>query len=61
MIVVEPRYSGPPNRGNGGYVSGLLAAHVDGTAEVTLRGPTPLGVRLTVEHHAGGVRMVDGA
>jgi hypothetical protein len=60
MIVIEPRYNGPPNCGNGGYVAGMIAAHVDGTAEVTLRRPTPLGVRLIVEQHAGGVRMVDG-
>lgn len=60
MIVIEPRYNGPPNCGNGGYVCGTIAAHVDGTAEVTLRRPTPLGVRLAVEQHAGGVRMLDG-
>jgi hypothetical protein len=60
MIVVERRYNGPPNCGNGGYVGGLIAAHVDGTAEVTLRKPTPLDVELTVERHAGGVRMRDG-
>lgn len=60
MIVIEPRYNGPPNCGNGGYVSGMIAAQVDGTAEVTLRRPTPLGVGLTVEQHASGVRMLDG-
>jgi hypothetical protein len=60
VIVIEPRYNGPPNCGNGGYVAGLLAAHVPDTAEVTLRRPTPLGVALTVEQHAGGVRMLDG-
>jgi hypothetical protein len=60
VIIIERRYSGPPNYGNGGYVSGTIAAHVDGTAEVTLRRPTPLGVGLTVEQHAGGVRMLDG-
>jgi hypothetical protein len=60
VIVIEPRYNGPPDCGNGGYVAGLLAAHVPDTAEVTLRRPTPLGVSLTVEQHAGGVRMLDG-
>lgn len=59
-MIIESRYNGPPNCGNGGYVSGMIAAHVDGTAEVTLRKPTPLDVRLTVEQHAGGVRMLDG-
>lgn len=60
MIVIGRRYNGPPNMGNGGYVAGTIAAHVDGTAEVTLRRPTPLDVELTVEQHAGGVRMLDG-
>lgn len=60
MIVIEPRYNGPPNCGNGGYVCATIAAHIDGVAEVTLRKPTPLGVPLTVEQHAGGVRMLGG-
>jgi hypothetical protein len=60
MMIIEPRYNGPPNCGNGGYVAGRIAGRVDGTAEVTLRKPTPLGVRLSVEQHAGGVRMLDG-
>ncbi|HEX5402593.1 MAG TPA: hypothetical protein VFX16_09855 [Pseudonocardiaceae bacterium] len=60
MIVIESRYNGPPNCGNGGYVGGVIAAHVNGTAEITLRRPTPLDVRLAVERHAGGVRMLEG-
>jgi hypothetical protein len=60
VISIEPRYNGPPNCGNGGYVSGTIAGHVDGIAEVTLRKPTPLGVPLTVDQHAGGVRMLAG-
>lgn len=59
-IVIEPRYQGPPNCGNGGYVAGMVAAHVDGTAEVTLRKPTPLGVPLDIDRHAGGVRVSHG-
>lgn len=52
-FVVHPRFCGPPRSGNGGYVSGRLAAYVDVTAdlpdvEVTLRSPPPLGVRLDV-------------
>jgi hypothetical protein len=59
-IVIEPRYSGPPNCGNGGYVAGMIAAHVNGTAEVTLCRPTPLRVPLVVDQHAGGVRVSHG-
>lgn len=47
-IVVEHRFRGPPNSGNGGYVAGRLAAFLDGAAEVTLRRPPPLDTDLTV-------------
>jgi hypothetical protein len=37
-LVVEARYCGPPNSGNGGYVAGLLARRLgEGPVEVTLR------------------------
>ena len=45
-IIIDERYCGPPNSGNGGYVCGRLAAHIQGGAEVTLRAPPPLGRRL---------------
>ena len=41
-IRIDRRFCGPPNSGNGGYVCGLLAAHIDGGAEITLRVPPPL-------------------
>jgi len=41
-IVIDRRYCGPPNSGNGGYVCGRLARHIAGGAEVTLRAPPPL-------------------
>jgi len=47
-IVIANRFCGPPNSANGGYVCGLLAGHIDGSAEVTLRAPPPLGQRLDV-------------
>src|SRR5438552_14612416 len=42
-VVIERRFCGPPNSANGGYVCGLLAAHIDGNAEITLLAPPPLG------------------
>jgi hypothetical protein len=60
-IVVGERFCGPPGTGNGGYVSGLVAAQLDTAAEVTLRAPVPLGVPLTVARTADGVRVTDGA
>ncbi|HET7647862.1 MAG TPA: hypothetical protein VFK17_04780 [Gaiellaceae bacterium] len=42
-IVVEPRFRGPEQSGNGGYCSGLFAlAHGGDVVEVTLRLPPPL-------------------
>ena len=41
-LVIDRRFRGPPNSGNGGYVCGSLARHVAGDAEVTLRAPPPL-------------------
>ena len=42
-FVIAARFNGPPNSGNGGYVSGRLAAlvergTVDGTVEVVSEG-----------------------
>ena len=45
-IIIDKRYCGPPNSGNGGYVCGRLAQHIPGAAEVTLRAPPPLDTPL---------------
>jgi hypothetical protein len=47
-VIIEKRYCGPPNSGNGGYVCGRLAQHIPGGAEVTLRAPPPLEKPLDV-------------
>jgi hypothetical protein len=61
-LTVDARFAGPPGVGNGGYVSGRMAALVGGPAEVTLRLPTPLGRPLrVVEGDDGVVRAMDGA
>jgi hypothetical protein len=56
-IVVEKRFCGPPKSANGGYVCGLLAAHVDGDAEITLLAPPPLGQRLDLVASEHGVEL----
>ncbi|AWM02205.1 hypothetical protein [Bradyrhizobium amphicarpaeae] len=53
-IIIDKRYCGPPNSGNGGYVCGRLARHVPGAAEVTLRAPPALDTPLAA------VAMDDG-
>lgn len=51
-VTIARRFRGPPNSGNGGYVCGVLARHIPGAAEVTLRSPPPLETQLDV-HDAG--------
>lgn len=71
-FVIGPRFNGPPNSGNGGYVAGRLAAQVQpgtdaeadgGTVEVTLRSPPPLGVQLEVRRAdaVADVELFDGS
>ena len=51
QIYIPARFNGPPGTGNGGYVAGLIAAHmrqagVSGAVEVSLRAPPPLETAL---------------
>jgi hypothetical protein len=49
-ITIDPRFVGPPNMTQGGYISGVLAEHLDSeTVEVTMRSPTPMGKPLTLD------------
>ena len=54
-IIIDKRFCGPPNSGNGGYVCGRLAQHIASGAEVTLRAPPPLDRPLSA------AAMEDGA
>jgi hypothetical protein len=56
-IVIEQRFCGPPRSANGGYVCGLLAAHIEGDAEITLLAPPPLGERLEIAAGERGVEL----
>lgn len=59
-LIIERRFHGPPDSGNGGYVAGRLAAGIAGPAEVTLRLPPPLEKEMTIEEDGnGGVRLMD--
>jgi hypothetical protein len=61
-IIIDRRYCGPPNSGNGGYVCGRLARHIPGGAEVTLRVPPPLDKPLDVAAaDDGSWQLRDGA
>lgn len=54
VVVIDERFNGPPGWANGGYVCGLLADHLGGVAEVTLRRPVPLVTPLAVAPLDGG-------
>jgi len=56
-VVIEHRFCGPPKSANGGYVCGLLAAHIDGDAEITLLAPPPLGQQLGIVAGEHGVEL----
>ncbi|MCA6122046.1 hypothetical protein J6500_09070 [Bradyrhizobium sp. WSM 1704] len=57
-LVIDRRFRGPPNSGNGGYVCGCLARHAAGDVEVTLRAPPPLERLLDVLTGAdGGIEL----
>jgi hypothetical protein len=60
QIVIERRFRGPNESGNGGYTCGLVAGFVDGPAEVTLRLPPPLDRPLDVVRDGDAVRVLDG-
>lgn len=61
-IIIDKRYCGPPNSGNGGYVCGRLARHIPGGAEVTLRAPPPLNTPLDAITTDDGIcELRDGA
>ena len=53
-VLIDRRFCGPPNSGNGGYVCGLLASHIEGSAEITLRAPPPLEQRLAIAEGTDG-------
>jgi hypothetical protein len=59
-IVIPRRFCGPPDRGNGGLTAGLLARHVRGSAEVTLRRPAPLETPMAVSAKDAQVVLRDG-
>ena len=62
-VVIPSRFRGPPQSGNGGYVSGVFAEllpHHPGLApEITLRSPIPLDRTMTVKKGSSETLGVD--
>ena len=59
-VVIDPRFTGPPDSGNGGYVCGVLGSRLDGPAEVSLRRPPPIATPLGVRATGDGIALYDG-
>src|SRR5262245_9076996 len=59
-LSIERRFRGPAQSGNGGYVCGIIARHVPGTATVRLAIPPPLETPLDVDVTDGVVRLMSG-
>lgn len=59
-VVIHHRFCGPPTSGNGGYTSGILAKHLEGPVEVTLRQPPPLDKPLQLERDGEHLNLKDG-
>jgi hypothetical protein len=58
-VIVTSRFRGPPTSGNGGYVAGLLGAHLAGPSRVRLHVPPPLERPLALDGD-GELRLTDG-
>lgn len=55
-LVVEPRFRGPPESGNGGYVCGRVAAELGEPVAVRLLAPPPLATPLILREEPQGQR-----
>ncbi len=51
-IVIEPRFRGPPDSGNGGYVCGRIAVALGTPVRVRLLAPPPLETPLVLREEA---------
>ena len=65
QICIPARFNGPPDTGNGGYVAGLIAAHmrqagVAGAVEVSLLTPPPLETAMDLVIEAGACECRHG-
>lgn len=59
-ITIARQFRGPPNSGNGGYVSGLLTREFDGPWRTILRAIIPLDAPLAIANDNGRVVLSGG-
>ena len=60
LFEIAGRFRGPPKSGNGGYVCGRIAKHLQGTVAVRLKAPPPLNVELRIESTDQEARLFQG-
>ncbi len=60
-LQIDPRFRGPDQSGNGGYVCGLLARHLPGACRVRLLAPPPLSRPLQLlRAQDNSLQLLDG-
>ncbi len=57
-LVISNRFCGPPKSANGGYVCGLVAAHIPGAASVRLKAPPLLETELRLERSESATQLL---
>ena len=60
-VIIDPRYRGPPDSGNGGYVCGIVGAAAGVPVAVRLKRPPPLDVPLELAESDGVLQLLCGA
>lgn len=57
FVIINGRYHGPPDSGNGGYSCAMIGQYIDGPAAVRLRIPPPLDTPMEVRKSDGRVEL----
>jgi hypothetical protein len=57
-VIIDARYRGPPDSGNGGYVCGIVGAAAGVPVAVRLKRPPPLDVPLELTEHDGALQLL---
>jgi hypothetical protein len=60
QVRVDQRFCGPPDSGNGGYCSGLLANFIGDAAKIRLHSPLPLDTELEVRESDDKFQLING-
>jgi hypothetical protein len=57
LVIINGRFQGPPDSGNGGYSCAMIGQFIDGPAAVRLRIPPPLDIPMEVRKNEGRVEL----